>query len=329
MSKIINAWQAVELSKYLGHRPLRIMFQGQPVVLFRNGTTIAALTDMCPHRLVELSKGRVVGGEIECPYHGWRFNGGGALTHIPCSLEKLPHYKVKNFSAIEKAGVIFLSDGKPNTEPHAHSTKGDDIILHHLKSNTVSTLVDAAENILDATHTHYTHKGLLRGFGTQRYKVKVEVTGGDGFVEATYTGEEKQQGLISKLLTGEATKTIGRFLYPGIVELEYWSGNKLALATAFHLRQSEGRTIEGIGILSGHRQWGIGYLKAWALRPMLHIALQQDRRILKSASENAKRFPDAKPIIGPLDFLRRDIESIMNGELPSAATKPIIHYLEL
>ena len=89
MSKITNAWQAVELSRCLGRKPLRIMFQGQPVVLFRNGAAIEALTDMCPHRMVELSKGRVIGGEIECPYHGWRFNGGGALTHIPCSLEKL------------------------------------------------------------------------------------------------------------------------------------------------------------------------------------------------------------------------------------------------
>jgi len=329
VTKSGDHWQAVELSREVGKKPKRVFFEDKPVVLFRAADGLSALHDRCPHRHVELSKGKVVGNAIECPYHGWSFNGQGKCTAIPCHLGDLPSYRVKALSVCEKHGFIFLSSGEPSGEPYAHCMEGEDVIVRLVTSDTQSTMIDAAENILDATHTHYTHKGLLRGLSDKRYKVKVEVTGGKGVVEANYTGESQQEGLISRLLGGEASKTIGRFRYPGIAELEYWSGDTLSLATTFHLRDGEDGTVEGLGYLIGPKQNGFGYIKALFFKPLFNIALQQDRRVLKSASDNAGRFPPASPVIGPLDFLRRDIELIMDGQLPAAAEKPATHYLEL
>ncbi|TJW70221.1 MAG: (2Fe-2S)-binding protein, partial [Mesorhizobium sp.] len=59
------------------------------------------------------------------------------------------------------------------------------------------------------------------------------------------------------------------------------------------------------------------------------IALHQDRRVLKSASDNARFAPRALPVIGPLDFLRRDITAIMEGKMPVAASEPRVHQIEL
>jgi nitrite reductase/ring-hydroxylating ferredoxin subunit len=43
-----------------------------------------AFADVCPHRLVLLSEGRITaGGLLECPYHGWAFNGAGGCELIP------------------------------------------------------------------------------------------------------------------------------------------------------------------------------------------------------------------------------------------------------
>ncbi|MEJ2125726.1 MAG: (2Fe-2S)-binding protein, partial [Alphaproteobacteria bacterium] len=123
-------------------------------------------------------------------------------------------------------------------------------------------------------------------------------------------------------------KTVGRFRYPGIAELEFWGKNGLALVTTFHLRQV-GKFVEGIGCLIGPRNGVLDYLKSLAIRPMFWIAVGQDRRVLKSASDNAQHFPDAPPVIGPLDFLRRDIKAIMAGALPSAAETPRTGYIEL
>ncbi|UVK37712.1 Rieske 2Fe-2S domain-containing protein [Mesorhizobium sp. AR10] len=322
-------WQAVALSGDVGRKPQRVLFEGTPVVLFRAGGKVNALFDRCPHRLVELSTGKVVGGDIECPYHGWRFDGEGRCTAIPGHVGKLPHYRVRRYHAIERDGVVFVSAGTPEGEPYLHCMQGQDVIVRRVRSSTQSTVIDAAENILDATHTHFTHKGLLRGLSARRHAVRVEVTGGEGWVEACYTGEERQQGLISRLLEGERTKTVGRFRYPGIAELEYWGARGLVLATTFHLRQADERTVEGVGWLIGPRQSGLGHLKALAFKPLFTIALEQDRRVLKSASDNARHAPQALPTIGPLDFLRRDIAAIIDGKMPPAAAEPRKHQIEL
>lgn len=329
MTDHANSWQAVAISSALRRKPLRVLHKGLPVVIFRSGKGIAALADRCPHRNVELSTGRVVNGEIECPYHGWRFAGGGTCTAIPGLVGEVPRYRVPAYSAMELDGAVFISEGKPETDPYVHCMAGQPIISRLVSSSTQSNLVDVAENILDATHTHYTHKGLLRGLSTKRNLVRVDVTGGQGWVEACYTGEDRQQGLVSRLLEGVRTKTIGRFRFPGIAELEFWGPGGLALATTFHLRQAAPDLVEGIGWLIGPKEGGLGYLKAMAFKPMFGIALRQDRRVLKSANSNGKLWDDIKPVIGPLDFLRRDIESILSGRMPSATNVGRTHYIEL
>ena len=330
MSTRAHTWQAVALSGDLGRKPLRIFFEGKPIVLFRNQAGVMALADRCPHRLVELSNGRIVDGEIECPYHGWRFAGDGRCTAIPGLVGNVPNYRVRKFAALEKDGAVFVSDGTPETsDPYTHCMSGKPVVSRLVSSSTRSNLIDVVENILDATHTHFTHKGLLRGLSTRRQLVRIEVTGGAGWVEAVYTGEERQEGLVSRLLEGTRTKTVGRFRDPGIAELEFWGPKGLVLATTFHLRQSAPDLVEGIGWLVGEKQGGLGYLKALAFKPLFGVALRQDQRVLKSACENAKLSPDQKPVIGPLDFLRRDIAAIMAGELPSSAAAPVIHHIEL
>lgn len=329
MSERKDYWQAVALTRDVGNKPKRVMFQGAPVVLFHSGKGIVALTDRCPHRMVELSAGRVCDGQIECPYHGWRFDSEGLCRSIPGHVGDMPHYRVRRYNTIERDGVIFISDGSPEGDPYLHCMEGKEVIVRRVRSSTQSTVLDASENILDATHTFFTHKGLLRGLSSKRYQVEVAITGGNGWVEACYTGEDRQQGLISKLLEGERTKTIGRFRFPGIAELEYWGTNGLSLATTFHLRQATPETVEGIGWLIGPRKGGLEHLMALAFKPLFNIALRQDQRVLKSASDNGRFAPDAKPIIGPLDFLRNDIASIMAGEMPQAYANPKIYQMEL
>ena len=51
--------------------------------------------------------------------------------------------------------------------------------------------------------------------------------------------------------------------------------------------------------------------------------------MLKSASLNAAYWPEAAPVVGPLDFLRRSIEAIMAGALPPVAERPETAYIEL
>src|SRR3546814_9963973 len=78
-------WVIVALSSAVMDQPKPVRCDGADYVLFRNEAgDIRALVDQCAHRRAPLSLGRVVaGGLIECPYHGWRYDGSGACVAIP------------------------------------------------------------------------------------------------------------------------------------------------------------------------------------------------------------------------------------------------------
>jgi len=92
----------------------------QPVVLWRDETGRAcAVRDMCPHRGVPFSEGRLVedGRALECPYHGWRFGADGRCAAIPSLVDgqqaDIDRIRVRRYPVAERQGLIWmwLSDG--------------------------------------------------------------------------------------------------------------------------------------------------------------------------------------------------------------------------
>ena len=74
---------------------------GEPVVFGRKSDgSVFALRDICPHRGIPLSFGRVCDDEVECCFHGWRFNSAGRCTSIP---SLTPHQKNTDVGKIKVA----------------------------------------------------------------------------------------------------------------------------------------------------------------------------------------------------------------------------------
>ncbi|HMB68452.1 MAG TPA: Rieske 2Fe-2S domain-containing protein, partial [bacterium] len=79
-----DGWYIACEARDLRDRPRATTLFGVPLVLFRGADgRPAALLDRCPHRNVPLSLGRCRNGELECGYHGWRFDGRGECTFVP------------------------------------------------------------------------------------------------------------------------------------------------------------------------------------------------------------------------------------------------------
>ena len=327
MTDRTSSWYAVALSRTVSRTPHRVLIAGQAFVIFRSGGALRCLTDRCPHRFAPLSLGRVVADTIECPYHGWRFDGTGRCRAVPGLLEPVPNVIVPPHAVREANGLVYISPEAARGEPYPGVLSGPGTVSSVVENRVRSSLIDVAENILDATHTHFTHSGILRGLSSRRYNVKVTVTGGDGWVEARYEGEPRQEGIISRLLEGERSISVGRFIAPGVAELEFWGRNRINLSTTFHLRQEDDEHVHGFGVLAGPMQGGLGYLKAVLFKPLFHIALRQDQTILTVARQN--RLPNAKPVVGRLDILRPHIEAILRGERPSVADAPTELTMEL
>ena len=73
---LINFWYVAEQSENLSDQPIRKKMLGQIFVLFRDESGKAqCLSDVCIHRGGSLSAGKIAGNCIQCPYHGWQFDG--------------------------------------------------------------------------------------------------------------------------------------------------------------------------------------------------------------------------------------------------------------
>jgi len=80
-----NRWYPILESKALGNKAIGIKRFGRNLVLWRDlGNQPRVLPATCPHRGASLAQGRIIAGEIECPWHGFRFDGEGHCTRIPC-----------------------------------------------------------------------------------------------------------------------------------------------------------------------------------------------------------------------------------------------------
>ncbi len=90
----MTQWQNVLPSCELQpEQVLEISWQGHDLLLYRTHSgKCHATSAYCPHQGNYIPNGLppgtplaklLVGDELSCPYHGWRFNGVGQCTHIP------------------------------------------------------------------------------------------------------------------------------------------------------------------------------------------------------------------------------------------------------
>lgn len=110
-----NLWYVIAASTELQAVPLALQLLGQPFVAFRDEAGQACLlSDHCVHRGGALSAGKVVDATVQCPYHGWRFNGRGECISIPAqpALRIPAKARVDAYPVVERHGWIwaFLGD---------------------------------------------------------------------------------------------------------------------------------------------------------------------------------------------------------------------------
>lgn len=173
----INFWYAAEWSRNLREKPLRLQMLGQEFVLFRDADGKAScLANTCSHRGGSLGSGAVVDGDIECPYHGWRYRSDGKCSRIPAigkSTTPIPRAKVDSYPVQEKYGLIFvfLGDLPEEKRPPLMSVTqwGDPKYRFTCFDNTIKAHYGLAmENGLDSSHTEFVHSDVMGYRGADR-----------------------------------------------------------------------------------------------------------------------------------------------------------------
>jgi nitrite reductase/ring-hydroxylating ferredoxin subunit/DMSO/TMAO reductase YedYZ heme-binding membrane subunit len=96
---------------------------GERVAIFRHADGFSALTNVCAHQGGPLGEGRVIGGCITCPWHGFTYQPSDGCAPPPFS-EKIATYALRI-----RDGRIFL-----NVNPHPPGTLVEPAIIEEEES---------------------------------------------------------------------------------------------------------------------------------------------------------------------------------------------------
>src|SRR5689334_869176 len=164
-----NAWYVAGWSEQVTRSPLRRTLLNEPIVLFRREDGAAvALADRCPHRFVPLSLGLLIGDELQCPYHGLRFDASGQCTLNPHGDGKIPpSARVRSYPIMERHGVLWIWMGNdteraPAPQPPEIPVLGDPTFRLVSGSMVIGANYQLIiDNLLDLSHVQFLHP-LLR-----------------------------------------------------------------------------------------------------------------------------------------------------------------------
>jgi vanillate O-demethylase monooxygenase subunit len=160
----LNAWYVAAWDHEVTRKILARTIAGRPLAIYRteDGRPVA-LADACWHRLAPLSLGKLVGKEdIQCPYHGIRYNAAGRCTSMPAQETINPSATVPSFPAVERYRYLWVWLGDPTKAdpaliPDMHqmtdsSWTGDGLTIH-APCNYQLVL----DNLMDLTHEEFVH----------------------------------------------------------------------------------------------------------------------------------------------------------------------------
>lgn len=163
-----NAWYVAAWDHEVSaKRPLARTIAGTPMALWRTSDGAAsALADACWHRLAPLSMGTVRGDEIQCPYHGLRYNSSGRCTAMPAQRTVNPSAMVTAFPVVERHRYVWVWPGDPDLAdprlvPDMHQMDCPDWAGDGLRIAAGCNYQLILDNLMDLTHEEFVHAGSI------------------------------------------------------------------------------------------------------------------------------------------------------------------------
>lgn len=322
-----NLWYMCDFSANIRLGQLRHhVLLGEPIVLGRTRSgDIFALRDICPHRAVPLSKGRLTSdNRIECPYHGWRFGTDGACVEIP-SLAPGQSFEtericVRKYDVIEQDGLIWVympAGDETTSRSKVFPPKVDsmDTKPRWKEKQTFHCSIDhAVIGLMDPVHAAFVHRHWW-WHRPIRLKKKHYAPLSHGFVMTRHRPTKPAYGLL-----GDVTTEI-TFELPS-TRLETVTGNLFGRAfRLISLTVCTPRDLDHTDVFQ------VFYWPSWLsfILPIFWLVgrtfIADDRRIVESQreglhySKSLMLIPDAdQPAIWYHRIKKAWIESLVGGE---------------
>jgi phenylpropionate dioxygenase-like ring-hydroxylating dioxygenase large terminal subunit len=93
--------------------PARLL--GRSLVVYRTPAGPTVAQGHCPHRGAALWLGELVDGQLQCAYHGWRYDGAGACVAVPSLGPTAPGsgVRLRTYPVRQALGLVWTCLGDP------------------------------------------------------------------------------------------------------------------------------------------------------------------------------------------------------------------------
>jgi phenylpropionate dioxygenase-like ring-hydroxylating dioxygenase large terminal subunit len=295
-----NLWYFAALSREVASEKLcRKIILGEPIVLGRTRAgELFALRDICPHRGVPLSAGKMLGDVVQCAYHGWRFKADGQCTHIPSLVDgqemDIARIRVRSYPLSEANGLIWIFLPEEASDRTATPTIAAPQMP--IPSTSRPALIEsqifpcevdhAVVGLMDPAHGPFVHSSWWWRGKTKPYpKAKTYAPSELGF---TMVGHPPStNSLLYKILGGGLVTEIS-FRLPGI-RVEHIKAGKRWLVGLTTVTPREDKQTEVSQIFFWSMPW-LSLLKP-VLKPIARTFLGQDRGMVVLQQEGLRFNP--------------------------------------
>jgi phenylpropionate dioxygenase-like ring-hydroxylating dioxygenase large terminal subunit len=175
-------WPALPSKKVRGKKPVYWKMLGEEIAFFRDTDgSVAAITDICPHRGASMSRGRsFYPGTLSCPYHGATFDRNGTckafITEGPDS-KMVGDLKARSYPVQEHKGWVFVWMGREEPAPIEQDVPpeffepGTTLVLTTYTYWRCSWIL-AIENQDDPHNALYAHRNSLMQLMSPRFRAR-------------------------------------------------------------------------------------------------------------------------------------------------------------
>ena len=292
---LCEAWYYAVPSRRLRRRAIlsKIML-GEPILIGRNvAGEPFAMRDLCPHRGMRLSAGHFDGHEIECCYHGWRFDTGGHCTLIPSLVPGQAftpdRIHVRSYPAREVQGNIWVFFGEdPAAAPRIPLLEGFDGRAPDLvESVSFAAAIDhAVVGLMDPAHGPFVHRAWWwRSRRSIHQKAKAFTPSPFGFTMSRHTPSQNSRGYR---LLGGTPETEIVFQLPSI-RVEHIRVGRHLVCNLTAITPVDDRVTEINHCIYWTSPW-LSALKP-VLRRYVRAFLHQDRTIMERQQQGLRFNP--------------------------------------
>lgn len=334
---VLNTWYPLAWSREIKNSLSKRRIVEKDLVLYRNSAgDVVAHLDMCPHRMLPLSQGKLKGDVLECGYHGLQFDCSGKCVRVPGQDIIPSNAVVATYPTHENMGLVWIWMGDPAL---ADTSKVYDLPQYH-DSNWSSVEGDAleigchylnlADNLCDPAHVNFVHLTTLGSSAGEDVPVHYERQEGK-LITWRWINDAPAIPLFQKF--GSFTGNVDRWHYyhyhaPSIAVIDFGSA---ATGTG----APEGNRDDCIQIYACHFMTPVDEnttIDHWlhvknfkatdetnkALSAEFRSAFQEDKGILEAIHINERKYPNHRSIKLAIDAsptrMRKMVQGMIEAE---------------